>query len=65
MTDRTTEDIRALARPLRGAGDLDPLIERIGDARVVAIGKAGHRTLLQPLHLERADEHVPVAAHGE
>ena len=44
MTDRTTEDIRALARPLRTASDLDPLIERIGDARVVAIGEASHGT---------------------
>jgi erythromycin esterase-like protein len=32
------------ARPLRGTGDLDPLMERIGDARIVAIGEASHGT---------------------
>jgi erythromycin esterase-like protein len=37
-------DIRALASPLRDPGDLDPLLERIGDARIVAIGEASHGT---------------------
>jgi erythromycin esterase-like protein len=32
------------ARPLRGTADLDPLMERIGDARIVAIGEASHGT---------------------
>jgi erythromycin esterase-like protein len=32
------------ARPLRGPADLDPLLERIGDARIVAIGEASHGT---------------------
>ncbi len=38
------DDIRSLARPLRGPADLDPLLERIGDARIVAIGEASHGT---------------------
>ena len=36
--------MRSLARPLRTAQDLDPLLERIGDARIVAIGEASHGT---------------------
>ncbi len=37
-------EVRALARPLRDGSDLDPLLERIADARVVAIGEASHGT---------------------
>jgi erythromycin esterase-like protein len=33
-----------VALPLRKAGDLDPLMERIGDARIVCIGEASHGT---------------------
>src|SRR5215207_2137777 len=40
----TEDDVRALARPLGGEGDLDPLLERIGDAKIVAIGEASHGT---------------------
>ena len=40
----TDDDIRPLARPLRDAGDLDPLLDRIGGARIVAIGEASHGT---------------------
>jgi erythromycin esterase-like protein len=40
----TEDDVRALARPLRGEADLDPLLERIGDARIVAVGEASHGT---------------------
>jgi erythromycin esterase len=36
--------IRSLARPLRSAGDLDPLMARIGDARCVLLGEATHGT---------------------
>src|SRR5690348_5483573 len=36
--------IRALARPLAGPGDLDPLLERVGDARFVLLGEASHGT---------------------
>ena len=36
--------IRELARPLRTPADLDPLLERIGRARVVLLGEASHGT---------------------
>ena len=36
--------IRGAARPLRTAADLDPLLERIGDARFVLLGEASHGT---------------------
>ncbi|WP_437522017.1 erythromycin esterase family protein [Sorangium sp. So ce726] len=45
---RATPDLlsglRALARPLRSTADLDPLIERIGDARCALLGEATHGT---------------------
>src|SRR5688500_19437068 len=37
-------DVRALAGPLRTDADLDALIERVGDARLVLIGEASHGT---------------------
>jgi erythromycin esterase len=36
--------VRGLATPLRDERDLDPLIERIGDARFVLLGEASHGT---------------------
>ncbi|SHG62177.1 erythromycin esterase family protein [Streptoalloteichus hindustanus] len=38
------DQIRAAALPLRGAGDLDPVVERIGRARFVLLGEATHGT---------------------
>ena len=37
-------DVRALAQPLRSPADLDPLIDRVGDARYVLLGEASHGT---------------------
>lgn len=37
-------ELRRQARPLRNAPDLDPLLERIGDARFVLLGEASHGT---------------------
>ena len=44
------------ARPLRDDADLDPLLERIGDARFVAVGEASHGTheYHEPGHAEAA-----------
>ena len=39
-----SEELRSLARPLATDADLDPLIERIGDARYVLLGEASHGT---------------------
>lgn len=38
------EAVRRAARPLRTEADLDPLIERIGEARYVLLGEASHGT---------------------
>ncbi|GAA3137513.1 hypothetical protein GCM10010466_30530 [Planomonospora alba] len=38
------DEIRRSARPLDGPADLDPLLERIGEARYVLIGEASHGT---------------------
>lgn len=43
MTD-DLGDVRALAAPLRGSQDLDPLLERVGEARLVLVGEASHGT---------------------
>src|SRR5207249_3799007 len=36
--------VRDLSRPLRSPADLDPLLERIGNARCVLLGEASHGT---------------------
>ncbi len=38
------DDMRSLAQPLAGPDDLDPLMERVGDARIVLLGEASHGT---------------------
>jgi Erythromycin esterase homolog len=42
--DALVSEIRALAQPLTSNGDLDPLIEAIGDSRYVLLGEATHGT---------------------
>lgn len=42
--DALIEQCDRLARPLEGLVDLDPLMERIGDARYVLLGEASHGT---------------------
>jgi erythromycin esterase len=43
-TTHLVERVRARVRPLEGAEDLDPLLERIGEARCVLLGEASHGT---------------------
>jgi erythromycin esterase len=38
------EQLRNGSMPLRGTRDLDPLLERIGEARFVLLGEASHGT---------------------
>jgi erythromycin esterase len=38
------EGVRSVSLPLRDSDDLDPLVERVGDARFVLLGKASHGT---------------------
>lgn len=38
------EELRRHSHPLHGHNDLDPLLERIGDARYVLLGEASHGT---------------------
>jgi erythromycin esterase len=41
---RYGDEVAALAAPLTDPGDLDVLLERVGDARVVMLGEASHGT---------------------
>jgi erythromycin esterase-like protein len=43
-SDDGTGAVRSLAQPLQDPADLDPLLERIGEARIVAVGEASHGT---------------------
>ena len=43
-TSKLLDEIRALAHPLEDEKSLDPLLERIGDARYVLLGEASHGT---------------------
>jgi erythromycin esterase-like protein/predicted phosphoribosyltransferase len=52
--DALIETLRTAARPLTGAAhDYDPLLKRIGDARLVLLGEASHGT--HEFYLERAE----------
>lgn len=42
--ERLTEGVKRISRPLRDDGDLQPLLDRVGGARVVLLGEASHGT---------------------
>src|SRR5688500_8353447 len=42
--DHFVDELRSRSLPLEGDIDLDPLLERIGDARCVLLGEASHGT---------------------
>jgi len=44
MTGQDVTDVGRDALPLRHPGDLDPVLDRIGVARLVLIGEASHGT---------------------
>lgn len=44
MPETLVPKVRDAARPLREPRDLDPLLNRIGDARIVMLGEASHGT---------------------
>ncbi len=43
-SDVLAQRVRELARPLEDVGDLEPLLERIGNAKYVLLGEASHGT---------------------
>src|ERR687896_774802 len=44
VADAVLGRLETLSQPLVGPEDLDPLLERIGDARYVLLGEASHGT---------------------
>jgi len=44
VTSHLLEEVENLSRPLRSPADLDPLMARVRDARVVLLGEASHGT---------------------
>lgn len=44
LTQRLLDEVGSLSRPLQNWDDLDPLLDRIGDSRVVLLGEASHGT---------------------
>ena len=44
IPDQLLSRVKDLSRPLRSPADLDPLLRRIGPARVVLLGEASHGT---------------------
>lgn len=44
VSEELLSTVRELSRPLESPADLDPLLERIGDARYVLLGEASHGT---------------------
>ena len=41
-TPHLVAEIRSLSRPLRSLTDLDPLLDRVAEARYVMLGEASH-----------------------
>src|SRR4051812_45008683 len=44
LNDHLVDEARSISSPLEVWEDLDPLMERIGDARYVLLGEASHGT---------------------
>src|SRR4051795_4291561 len=44
VSDDLLDSIRSTSRPLAREADLDPLIDRVGSARVVLLGESSHGT---------------------
>ena len=54
----THEALRRVARPLTEASELEPLFDRIGDARIVLLGEASHGTSEFYTWRRRISEHL-------